>query len=631
MGGTSHLYSGLEHAKQSFSTRQDFSDPGSSGIDGRLTFTTRWLRLVVHVYKADYLILRTRLSAVLVIFNILIFGILSTNWGRLKQKYTNFVVADWLDLTCRIILTGNLFLTIATGTKTFFYSKEPKSTPDWGTKLFAVCKALHHFLGFPLVLGLYSSDVLHPDTATSIETAWSWLLILLGAAILVPVHLSWSGLPTTYPLSRTVQMTNAILYGLQSVHLALTHSSTAQNSLGFALTTLLVVSLVLFQSVSIISQESHYYWDFSMQTLTSVGVTCVGLLRLAIWIYSLSPPDTPLLTFILITGTVVASGCRATYMLERRKLMRAVEHIRGRGGAAEFTAVWRRHRALGDANDLAGHIVTTGFELEMQQIHRKLLLGGKPTNQTTTTTTTYDVETLPRETMMYQSPRMFSPRITEVQTETVAEDVAQDGSFLWLYYRKILDKRVSKVEDLRNLLIFEVVFMDRCLLELSGHLQSLRKALGNQASKSVDVFVLENLFQGRLEILSESVVSEKAKAVSLDEMMDRLCQDSSEDSGLNIKAALYSKDKYTWMLSDINQLIQTKYHIFKKLVTSTSHKSRFFYNKNRNAQKLFTRVEKQLEPLLSSSSTPSYVLSSAITYYLKLKFDVEGRENLQIL
>src|SRR3990167_2735523 len=608
----------------------------------------RWFRFLLQQYKADEF-LSIGLAKTYLTFYFVITTISITDFQGIDNFYVGYKLDSTSDLVIRLCILAFLLTTLATFGWGFLLEEKISSAPSLITFVGCHLRYTNTYLIFPSCIWLYSKDAIVPDETakTNGTNVFSWIHLILSFVTYLTSIFMRSHLPTRGKLNTPYRISECATYLVITILVILTRISTQAT---FKLT-IQTISMTLSCLVMAVAWFMQTFWWKSINNFYLIGFVCMNSFRIVIRVLqdvNQKPNFMEYIAFIAIFTVVFG---RFAYNLSSHRLIQRIEQSARTSNIDNYMLFFSYDLCReADEAEMSGRL-PRGLLFYLSQTGRDSSRRELAARQRIR-----DHKTLDNPYMRYtEDGSLIDQGMRGSQIQTDHKMSIHDP--MWAYYRRLSVSKPTSADEVFVFLLLQLIFLNKNLMMISPTLLMYKKTLGSQAKSSLNLFIVESLLQGRLENLSRSDEhnSEETVRPTLSQIVSEITRDL--DSTMSTEAMFYSKLRFTSnklkksttdntsivldltkvlvtksefleAMCKVNKLIDVKTDIFTMLFEKYVHKSSILYHKNGSARTVALQIDNLFNNLVQNELTPSYILACALSYYLKIRFDIQKTEKI---
>src|SRR3990167_2806016 len=472
-----------------------------------------WFRFLRQQYKADEQIdIRTVKALFSVYFLIIAIGL--TDWQGFDQKIVGQSLFSYSQRTAiRILLLVYVLLSWTLIIVCFLVSGGEKQPPNMFEKLVCILKHVNWSWIFPLSISLYSKDLFYnfvdPETGaktTSNDCAVSWILILVCYSLcLLRISLR-SELPTRSKYNspnRLVELAHyTVLMLLMTIGQNLRESPAGQ--------AFQIASKIVGFCMVVVAWRLQVFWWYEVNLWYIVGHFVVFCLRLTVLVVLAVYTKPGIITIGICICVFVIMVARIASNLCIYRLRLGIQWSGNFKNLENFTTFFTCELAHQSLKEKGDSFLPQAILFELAQVgrmrkgHETDIRGSKYSYLNEIGTARQELT--PRFEGLFSTSRgkpdkpfiVTNPELEADSKEN--EDTSYD--YLWEYFQQYKSLKIMKTEELWSLMLLQLIFLRKNLLEISLTLARYRKSLGSWAETSLNLFLIETMLRSRLETIS---------------------------------------------------------------------------------------------------------------------------------
>ena len=628
------------------STVAAFNKSGKKGQ--RSWLLTRWFQFLLQQYKADE-IFDMRLAKCFLFLHFLVVGFGVSDWSGLESTHFKLGAASTsLEQLTRIAICMLLIATIAVFIAAFLTRSEIASKPSFWIVSTCILKYVHWYLTMPLSFLLFSQDLFGVRITSVGNMASSWVIILTGMLLLGPIMFMRNQLPSNGKFNSPNRHVEAFISFAVLVLIAAVRNISGV----LAGSVFEFVSIGVHGTCVLIAWNSQVFWWKGVNTWYILGHASIVVGRLSVKVVSVCFEEPRLLFYLAFTTLIEILSMRLGYNLCTYRLLMRIRNCASASNMDNFILYFTHDLCKTAQEEDLDDKLEPALLFEMNQIGKLSLYSKRRFAIARAIEADFGKEKVVKT--IISSNTVFSESHLAANYEAEVKDP------LWSFYKRFAEAMPNTQHELFLYLLLQLVFLGKNVMSISTTLARYKKILGDKAPFSLDLFLIEALFMGRIEHLSvEDSSNEHFSRTNLGEVFSEISKDldviqqhyamstaynllassganrnknpkdaESSTVRLDLSRVLVTKFEYLLILSEVNKLINIKTDIFSTLFEKAHHKSLYLYEKNEIAHEHANSLDKAFTKLLSTDLVGNYVLASAVSYFLKIRFDIQRAEKI---
>lgn len=605
-------------------------------------FSSYWFQFLLQQYKADELFEMSFVKGYL-LFHFAIIAISVSDWNGLEDKLLSMNTTSAIKIALKVVIATLTVFTYTLYALGLTIKSEISSKPRFLIYLCCLLKYLNWYVVLPACCMLYSGELFGIDKTVSVaSTATSWLVVIFSGGLSVATIYMRSELPSNGKFNTPNRYIEVAIYTVMLLLVCVTKNvPIASKSSVFD-----YVSILINFSCVVYAWYSQVFWWMSINVWYTLGHLFISTGRLSVKIVNLSIADPSIFQYIIFLSVFEVVVLRVGYNLCLHRLKMRMQECHTATHQDNFILFFTYDISKqAEESNLAGQL-PRDLQFEMSQIGR-LSLYSKRRRQLLLNA---DVSS---HTKNVASRALGISNVAKLLTSFNLE--AKDP--LWAFYVKFSELVPSNQEEMFMYLLLQLVFLGKNLMGISTSLAQYRKGFGKDANNSFQLFLIESMFQGRLEHLSVEDNTEHFSRTTLGEVFSEISKDlgiiqehqamitamnlfnalrnntkssagkdESSTIKLDLSRVLVSKQQFLFIISRINKLINIKTDVYSILFEKNIQKSHFLFAKNETAYSHAKELDKEFTQLIASDLVGNYVLACAVSYFLKVRYDIKRAE-----